>query len=297
MVIMILLSISFFYHAKGLMQTANQASAELTKGVIAVTTNVMEPAPQNLTAEEAGAAATNNLWQVMIHKPYLLLQFGSTKVEAERVDRLLRLEYRPYQESVRTALVKQEVDQGNLNMTAVNNGYRFLLLVFLSLFNVAMGVIMIFFALAMIGYQLYFLAILLIAPLVLTWAIVPAWQEIATRWIAEALRALMMKFAWGVLLAMLFAFSSALYDFTEDKSYVEMMVCQWALIAVLFWKRKLIFQLVTSPADYLAGGRWTDRNQDERDVQKIIGFVLRYTMGGKIMQSVVGKVLSNGAKK
>ncbi|SHF42922.1 hypothetical protein SAMN05444392_12511 [Seinonella peptonophila] len=50
----------------------------------------------------------------------------------------------------------------------------------------------------MLGYQLYYLMMILLEPIAFCWAIVPAWKESLNRWMAKTLHTLYMKIGWGM---------------------------------------------------------------------------------------------------
>lgn len=262
-VVVILFSFSFFYYSQSIVSTMNQVSSDLTREFLGISTNIIQVETVYYTSEEATAIAGNNLWSIMVYKPYLLLQYGTTEMDSNRVEKLLKASP---QSVKRDKLVMKEVaktSEGgyeNINMTAKNNSTRLGFITMVLFLNLFVGMVVILLAAGLPFFQLYFMFLILLSPIALAWAIVPAWKETLYRWSSEVLGALLMKLALGVLLAIFFAFSSALYDFSADKGYVFMMFMQFCLLVLLMWKSKQIFQLVTSPAVFMSGS--LSSNQD-----------------------------------
>jgi hypothetical protein len=262
--LVIMLSLTFFYNASNIMTKANDISKEISVNLMAVTTNVIQPSEGVLSAEEATAQAGNNLWNLMVMKPYLLLQYGTTEVDPERVNELLSKA-----PEKRTAIVQKEVKSketggyDNINMTTKNSSIRFGFIIATGVLNLLLAIVMLAISGGVIAFQLLFLVFLLMAPLALVWAVVPAWKDSAGKWLSDTVGALMMKVALGMYMAVYFSFSGALYDYAEDKGYLMIMLLQFVLVAVMFWKRKDIFTLVTWPLQKLgdvAPGRMSGKS-------------------------------------
>jgi hypothetical protein len=242
-------SYTFFYFASDIMKQANEASSEISKGVMAMTMNVAEPDQSSLTSDEATVQAGNNLWDIMVMKPYKLLQFGTTDVDDKRVDKVLKTP-----PDRRESVVQNEVQNlNNTNMTTQNEGTRLGFVLMVIFLNLVIDCVVIFISIGIPFFSLYFLFILMLAPIALTWAILPPWRNALYQWASHALGALLMKLALGVLMALYFAFSGALYDFAEEKGYLMTMLMQYILLGLIVWKRREIFQLVTVPATAFFG--------------------------------------------
>lgn len=152
--------------------------------------------------------------------------------------------------------------------------------------NVFIGIVVSILALAGYIFQLLYLFLALLGPLALIWAVNPKMIHSAEKWAAEGLGALMMIFAIGVVLAVYFLASDLLYRMYEADGYIMIIISQLCLIALLIWKRSVIFNLATSPAMSLVGKvgeaetvdrmlnmasrylrmkRWNDRRKDRRE--------------------------------
>jgi hypothetical protein len=239
----------FFYFASDIAAGANQFSSEITKGTMALTSNITQPNEPTLSANEATVEAGNKLWEIMVIKPYQLLQFGTTDVDQKRMDKVLKTA-----PENRSAVIQNEVKTlKNLNMTTKNSGTRLGFTIMVVILNLVIACVVLMISVGIPFFSLYFLFVLMLSPIALTWAVMPPWRNSLYQWAGHALGALLMKLALGVLMSLYFAFSGALYSFTEEKGYLMTMLIQYILLALMIWKRKDIYQMVTIPATSFFG--------------------------------------------
>ena len=254
--VVIFASFTFFYFSQNIITTANKISSDLSKGVMAISINVFNPNQKTLSSNESTVEVGNNLWSVMVFQPYLLLQYGDTIGDAERVHALLK--HSPSSQG-RANQVQKEVNSpkeggyGNKSMTYTNDYTRLGFTILVVILNLFVGVIVLIVSAGMPFFQIYFMFTLFMAPIALAWAIVPAWRNSMYSWASEALGALFMKLALGMMLSIFFAFSSALYSQTKEQGYMLTMFVQLLLIILLIWKRDQLFELVTSPVQFMTG--------------------------------------------
>jgi len=248
--IVVIFSFSFFYYAEDIGREANRGGVEVSKGVMALATNTFQPT-KNLNSEEATAQVGNNLWDMAVIMPYKLIQFGTVEVDDKRVEKLLKTP--PDQ---RDKVLEEEKTKHKNQMLDPRKGWtRLGFVVMQIILNLFALCIPLFIALFKLLYQLWFLFVLLLAPIALAWAIIPSWRETLYKWASELLGAVLMQVALGVLLAIYLAVGGALYQFAEKKGFVIAWLLQIALVVVIIKQRKVIFQLVVAPATFLHWNR------------------------------------------
>lgn len=248
--IVVIFSFSFFYYAEDIGREANRGGVEVSKGVMALATNTFQPT-KNLNSEEATAQVGNNLWDMAVIMPYKLIQFGTVEVDDKRVEKLLKTP--PDQ---RDKVLEEEKTKHKNQMLDPRKGWtRLGFVVMQIILNLFVWCIPLFIALFKLLYQLWFLFVLLLAPIALAWAIIPSWRETLYKWASELLGAVLMQVALGVLLAIYLAVGGALYQFAEKKGFVIAWLLQIALVVVIIKQRKVIFQLVVAPATFLHWNR------------------------------------------
>lgn len=244
--IIVLGSFAFFYYIEEIATELNKFGTEMGKGLMALTTNTFQPM-KNLSAEEATVQAGNNLWNMTVMTPYKLLEFGTDKVDQKRVDAILST----HPEKRGELLIKEKKTYKNEMILPSNVLTRGIGVFLFFVMNLFVWVIPLFIAIFKLVYQGWFLIVLLMSPIALAWAIVPAWREILYKWASELLGAVLMQVALGMLLAIYLAVGGALYKFGQEKGYLLMVLLQIILSITIFLQRKMIFSFVIAPATFL----------------------------------------------
>lgn len=203
------------------------------------------------TGEESYALAGNQLWDLMVMKPFLFLQFGTMEGTKEKTDKLLDMP--PYSKD-RAQFVKEEVQKNeNVMLSTKGNTQRPMFLFFISIVNLIIGIVMLIIAGAIIFYQLLFIILALMAPVILLVALVPSWSYIARDWLMKFIGTQLMKVALGLFLSLLFAVSGILYQATSnggehgDKGFLFAVALQIVLLLGIIIKRKDLFGAVLTP--------------------------------------------------
>lgn len=286
-ILVILFSFTYFTYASSVITTPVNIVMGIRNATMALGASAMKG--EVVTPAEAVAASTNNLHKIMIDNDWRMLQWGSTDVDDVRVKAILD---HPQSSEIRKKAVELEAKPvkdgglGNKNMTMQASFIRTFFIGGSMLKNVFIGIVVSILALAGYIFQLLYLFLALLGPLALIWAVNPKMIHSAEKWAAEGLGALMMIFAIGVVLAVYFLASDLLYRMYEADGYIMIIISQLCLIALLIWKRSVIFNLATSPAMSLVGKvgeaetvdrmlnmasrylrmkRWNDRRKDRRE--------------------------------
>lgn len=285
-ILVILFSFAYFTYASAVITTPVNIVMGIRNATMALGASAMKG--EIVTPAEAVAASTNNLHKIMIDNDWRMLQWGSTDVDDVRVKAILD---HPQSSEIRKKAVELEAKPveegglGNKNMTMEASFIRTFFIGGSIVKNVFIGIVVSILALAGYIFQLLYLFLALLGPLALIWAVNPKMIHSAEKWAAEGLGALMMIFAIGVVLAVYFLASDLLYQMYEEDGYIMIVISQLCLIALLIWKRSVIFNLATSPAMSLVGKvgeaetvdrmlnmasrylrmkRWNDRRRDHR---------------------------------
>lgn len=244
--LIVLGSFAFFYYVEDIARELNKFGTEFGKGLMALTTNTFQPT-KLLNSEEATVQAGNNVWDITVITPFKLLEFGTTEVDEKRVRDILKT---PPEE--RGELLNRERNVYKNQMILPSNvAGRAAGVALFFLMNLFIWSIPIFIAIYKLVYQGWFLIVLLMGPIALAWAVVPAWREILYKWASELLGAVLMQVALGMMLAIYLAVGGALFQFGEEKGYLLMVLLQIVLVITIFKQRKMIFSFVIAPATFL----------------------------------------------
>jgi hypothetical protein len=240
-------SLGFFSNASTVLKGINDWSSDLQSDVLAVSASIVNPGV-SYTKEEGIASIRNQMFDLMVKKPYMLMQYGTTEVDEGRVNELLSIDPILKAEQ-RQEKAKQEIDdQDNTMMSIDGITQRAAFVPLLFIGNAIIGLFLLIVSGSIILYQMIFLALVLFAPVPLLMALVPRWKQTAFDWSMKVLHAQLMKIAIALLLTILFGISAILYRATEssDLGYLGMMILQIICFVGIWAKRKELFSMVAT---------------------------------------------------
>ncbi|WP_040374272.1 CD3337/EF1877 family mobilome membrane protein [Peribacillus psychrosaccharolyticus] len=246
-IIIFVFALGFFSNASTILKGINDWSSNLQSNILAVSASIVNPG-SSYSKEEGIATIRNQMFDLMIKKPYLLMQYGTTEVEEDRVNALLSID--PFlNDEERNNKVQEEVEQQKnpmMSIDGVSQRSGFVPLLFIA--NTIIGIFLLMVSGSIILYQMIFLALVLFAPVPLLMALIPKWQQSAIDWAMKVLHAQLMKIAIALLLTILFGISAILYRATEsgDLGYLGMMLLQIICFVGIWAKRKELFNLVST---------------------------------------------------
>lgn len=249
-IVIFVFSLGFFSNADEVLSGVNKWSSDLQSDILAVSASIVNPGA-SYTKEEGIATIRNQMFDLMIYKPYQLLQYGTTDVEEERVNKLLDID--PYKNGEeREEMVKSEVENDDNTMMSLEGiSQRAAFVPLLGIANLIISIFLLLISGSIILYQLVFLVLALFAPVPLLMALVPRWQQTAVDWAMKLLHAQLMKIAIAFLLTILFGVSAILYRATEesDLGYLAMLLIQIICFLGVWAKRNELFSMVSTAAN------------------------------------------------
>ena len=250
--ILFVFSLGFFSNAGKILGGVNDWSSELQSNILAVSASIVNPGA-SYNKDEGIATIRNQMFDLMVKKPYVLMQYGTAEVDESRVDSMLSID--PVLEAEeREQQAKLEVENSDNSMMSVDgitDRAAFVPLLFIG--NSIIGIFLLIMSGSIILFQLIFLALALFAPVPLLMALMPRWQQTAVDWAMKLLHAQLMKIAIALLLTILFGISAILYRATEssDLGYLGMMVLQIICFVGIWAKRRDLFSMVSTAANHV----------------------------------------------
>lgn len=246
-IIIFVFALGFFSNSPVILKQVNKWSSDLQSNILSISASIVQPG-SSYSKDEGIATIRNQMFDLMVKKPYMLMQYGTTKVEDGRVNSLLSID--PYLNAEdRNLKAQEEVEQQKNNLMSIDGISQragFVPLLFIA--NSIIGIFLLIVSGAILLYQMVFLTLVLFAPVPLLMALVPRWQQSAVNWIMKVLHAQLMKIAIALLLTILFGISAILYRATEtsDLGYLGMMLLQILCFVGVWAKRKDLFGLVST---------------------------------------------------
>ncbi|MEK5017378.1 CPBP family intramembrane glutamate endopeptidase [Bacillus sp. FSL L8-0315] len=226
-VLVIAFIVTYIGNASTILKSANTISSEISVTVLAKATGTVAGDPGRSKAD-AIFSVKKQIWDLLVERPYLFLQYGEDskeKLGAKRVDELLAKA--PGEDRVK--IVQKEVkDQGNQMMVITSVGERLVFTVMYYVVNTFAGVPVIAFCLLIVAFQLWFLVMSIISPIVMAVALLPGHRRVIESWASQWIRPLALKIFMSVMLVIIFTIAELLYVLPEAgvAGYVSTMIFQ-----------------------------------------------------------------------
>ncbi|OTX85970.1 hypothetical protein BK730_21490 [Bacillus wiedmannii] len=295
-------TLGFFANSSYIIKGLNTFSEQVNKTVLDSTQSISGASEGYSSGVDSITDLTHTL---LIKQPYTLLQFGTTdmkKIGDERIKKMLTTTGA----DERQDLLKEEVEQKKNTILTLDATFeRGALVLLLFLINGPLWVVLGLCSMAMLFYQLMFIIVALMSPVMLLMALVPAWTGTAKRFLAELFRTLLMKVAIGFLITLMFWVSSILFSATDKYGYLVVAALQVLSFLGVWLYRKTIFDAITTVPASAGAARASDAmsniRQKYRDVRrgsKTVGRGVAVAgAAGVASAAVAGKVGKSGYSK
>ncbi|OFD54377.1 hypothetical protein BWGOE6_55750 [Bacillus mycoides] len=255
-------TLGFFANSSYIIKGLNNFSEQTNKTVLDATQSIAGTKEGYSSGVDSITDLTHTL---LIKQPYTLLQFGTTdmkKIGDERIKKMLTTT----NTDERQKLLEHEVKDENNKILELDATFeRGALVLLLFVINGPLWVVLCLCSMAMLFYQLMFIIVALMSPVMLLMALVPAWAGTAKRFLAELFRTLLMKVAIGFLLTLMFWVSSILYSATDKYGYLVVAALQVLSFLGVWLYRKTIFDAITTVPASAGAARASDAMSNIRD--------------------------------
>ncbi|MEH2992941.1 hypothetical protein P3W38_22235 [Bacillus paranthracis] len=283
-------TLGFFANSSYIIKGLNTFSEQVNKTVLDSTQSISGASEGYLSGVDSITDLTHTL---LIKQPYTLLQFGTTdmkKIGDERIKKMLTTT----NADERQKLLEHEVKDENNKILVLDATFeRGALVLLLFLINGPLWVVLGLCSMAMLFYQLMFIIVALMSPVMLLMALVPAWTGTAKKFLSELFRTLLMKVAIGFLITLMFWVSSILFSATDKYGYLVVAALQVLSFLGVWLYRKTIFDAITTvPASAgvaKASDAMSNIRQKYRDVKRGSKTVGRGVATGAAVASNAGK--------
>jgi hypothetical protein len=205
------------------------------------------------TARNVSIAIENKVFDALIYKPYLLLQYGTTqekKILAEdsgRINDYLKADPRT-EEGVkkREEIAQKEYEQYDNKNIFAGNGWKqagYILVMILS--TVIQGVVFFFIALIRVMLQFAFIMILLLAPIMIFISLFPSFEALVGRYLKGTTILILFKSITMFFVLVATSFISLGYEMTNmsDDLYYRIFIQIMFCVAIMFMYSKRHFAL------------------------------------------------------
>lgn len=225
-VLVIAFIVTYIGNAGTILKSANTMSSEISVTVLAKATGTVAGNPGRSKAD-AIFSVKKQIWDLLVERPYLFLQYGEDskeKLGTKRVDELLATAPGKDRESK----VQEEIKRGNQMMIVTSVGERLVFTVMYYVVNTFAGVPVIAFCLLIVAFQLWFLVMSIISPLIMAVALLPGHRRVIESWASQWIRPLALKIFMSGMLVIIFTVAELLYVLPEAgvAGYVSTMIFQ-----------------------------------------------------------------------
>ncbi|MEC3018737.1 hypothetical protein P9Z80_15785 [Bacillus cereus] len=253
----------YIANAPVILKGMNTISSEISLQVLSKTTGTIHGNPGQ-TKSRAIANVKAQMWELMVERPYLYLQYGQDSLDTIGVERVNKLINTPPGED-RVKLVTEDVkEHKNFMMTNESVGERLIFTFMYYIVNTFAGAPTAVICLLIVACQLLFMVMSIIGPIAMAFALLPKNRRVLISWAEQWLKPLAAKIFLSLIVIILFSIAGLLYDLPEagTSGYLMTMILQ-ILVFVLcyifrdnikaaFRKSKVAYNSFTD-LEYMAG--------------------------------------------
>ncbi|MDA2241512.1 hypothetical protein PDN14_24180 [Bacillus cereus group sp. Bc222] len=253
----------YIANAPAILKGMNTISSEISLQVLSKTTGTIHGNPGQ-TKSRAIANVKAQMWELMVERPYLYLQYGQDSLDTIGVERVNKLINTPPGED-RVKLVTEDVkEHKNFMMTNESVGERLIFTFMYYIVNTFAGAPTAVICLLIVACQLLFMVMSIIGPIAMAFALLPKNRRVLISWAEQWLKPLAAKIFLSLIVIILFSIAGLLYELPEagTSGYLMTMILQ-ILVFVLcyifrdnikaaFRKSKVAYNSFTD-LEYMAG--------------------------------------------
>lgn len=236
---------AFLMKANTYLTSINNAQKEINNEMLVIAKTIMpssnkeeiivapgSPTEQEQLTKQATNAIRENLFEVQVHTPWLLLQYGDSnaqKIGTERIDKLL-MQTPLVDGSARADIVTDEVTtKNNMNLSVQGAFLRFGMTLLVIVSNGVISYSVAVLTIIMITSQIMFLLFCAFLPVAMLFSLFPSSNRILFTALQKVIQALMTKMGITLILAVAFALSHSFFSLAKSSGYIWVAFLQIAI--------------------------------------------------------------------
>lgn len=245
-VVVFLLSASFIAYAPDYVSKVNDFSKDISTASLDVGTKIVLP-NSNSKGKDSVDMIRDSLFSVQVKQPWLLLQFGSTDVDAlgaDRVEKLLATSPDTNNGEDREKLVIDEIEEkDNANLTITNTISRLGTVFFLFVFNIGISVFVFLLTGIMIFSQVLFIIYAMFLPISFLLSMIPSFDGMGRKAIMRLFNVIMTRGGITLVITVAFSISTMLYSLSATSPFFMIMFLQIVTFAGIYFNLGNIMSL------------------------------------------------------
>lgn len=279
-VMIIVVALLYFYQPVLVMEKTDEVTQNISDTVLQAP---YEAVYGNGASENMNGKIAALVWNIMVHKPWQLSEFGDIDTAKEYEDEILKSSP---DSSERKELVKMLAKEEGLFSKLMHDQIgRVTILFFVGIFNLAIFLFLTFFCGMIMMYRALIMVYMLLGIFVFLLALLPFFGiELLKRWAGRILGACSTKILLSFLLAMILVFMEAIYGLIDTKGLLYTLFTIIVIVVAVYVKRRDIISLFY--------GFWEARRAVE-EVQRYAGQTWRtagktWNTGWQMSDRVIG---------
>ncbi|WP_280736902.1 MULTISPECIES: hypothetical protein [unclassified Enterococcus] len=238
-VVVFIVSASFIAYAPDYIGKINDFSKDVSNASLDVGTKIVLP-DTNSQGKDSVDMIRDSLFSVQVKQPWLLLQFGSTDVDAlgaDRVESLLSTSPDTNNGEDREDIVIEEIeDKDNKNLTITNTISRLGTVFFLFIFNIGISIFVFLLTGIMIFSQVLFIIFTMFLPISFLLSMIPSFEGMSKRVITKLFNVIMTRAGITLIITVAFSISTMLYSISASSPFFMIMFLQIVTFAGIYFK-------------------------------------------------------------
>ena len=239
-------------YAPECIRNVNDFSADISHAALDLGTGVVMPG-SNQGEGDSVDLIRDNLFSIQVYQPWLLMQWGTTDVDAigsDRVSALLSASPDGNYGTDRDTIVKGEVETyGNMRMSVLKVTARFGEVLFIFLINLVISIFVIFLCGLMVFTQILFVIYTLFLVISFVLAMFPACEGMLKRSLVKVFNIIMLRAGYTLLITVAFTVSTMIYSISQGHSFAVIGFLQIVTFVGVFFAKNEILGMISLPED------------------------------------------------
>lgn len=251
-VVIFIFGAAFIAYAPDLVRNLNDFSSEVSAGVLEIGTELVIPGAETGEGDSVDKIR-DQLFNVQIYQPWLILQFGTTDIStigAERVNNLLSVSPDTDYGQAREAVAKTEIETyGNMRLSITKVGARFGEVLFIFFINLLISIFVILLCGMMIITQLLFIVYVMFLAIAFVLAMFPTFGGMLKKALLKVFNIIMLRAGYVLLITITFMISSMIYSIADNHSFVTIGFLQIIVYVAVFLNKNEILEFMSLKSD------------------------------------------------
>lgn len=245
-------STAFIAYAPTCIKSVNEFSADISTGALTLGTGLTMPGAASGDGDSVDLIR-DNLFNVQIYQPWLLMQYGTTDISTigeDRVNSLLSVSPDDAYGETRETVVKEEIKTyNNLRMTTTKVTARFGEVLLIFIVNLAISIFVILLSGLMIFSQILFIIYVLFLSVSFVVSMFPTFNGLAKQSLMKVFNVILQRAGYVLVTTITFMISTMVYSISGNHSFVVIGLLQVIVYAGVFLNLGDILQFMSVQSD------------------------------------------------